>query len=37
MESVNWADLAFGGVALFIVISGLFMLFQGINAMNKKD
>lgn len=36
MES-NWADLAFGGIALLIVLSGLFMLFQGIGAINKKD
>ena len=37
MENGNWADLIFGGVALLIVISGLFLLFQGIGAMNKKD
>ena len=37
MENPNWADIAFGVVALFIVVSGLFMLFQGINVMNKKD
>ncbi len=30
-------DLTFGVVALFIVISGLFLLFQGVGAMNKKD
>ncbi len=37
MENTNWADIAFGVVALLIVISGLLMLFQGIGAMNKKD
>lgn len=37
MQDINWADLAFGGVALFIVVSGLFLLFQGINVMNKKE
>lgn len=37
MENSNWIDLVFGGVALFIVVSGLFMLFQGISVMNKKD
>jgi hypothetical protein len=37
MENSNWMDLLFGGFALFIVISGLFMLFQGVGAMNKKD
>ena len=36
MES-SWMDLTFGVVALFIVISGLFLLFQGVVAMNKKD
>ena len=34
---VNWADLTFGIAALLIVLSGLFMLFQGVGAMNKKD
>lgn len=33
----NWSDLAFGVAALLIVVSGLFMLFQGISVMNKKD
>lgn len=37
MENTNWADVAFGVIALLIVVSGLFMLFQGIGAMNKKD
>ncbi len=37
MENGNWTDLIFGGVALSIVVSGLFMLFQGIDAMNKED
>jgi len=37
MENGNWTDLVFGGVALFILISGLFMLFQGIGVMNKED
>ena len=37
MENTNWADLAFGAFALIIVLSGLFLLFQGIGAMNKKD
>ncbi len=37
MESVNWADVTFGIAALLIVLSGLFMLFQGIGVMNKKD
>ena len=33
----NWTDIAFGVAALSIVVSGLFMLFQGIGAMNKKE
>jgi hypothetical protein len=37
MENTNWADITFGIAALAIVMSGLFMLFQGIGAMNKKD
>ena len=37
MENTNWADLIFGGAALLIVASGLFLLFQGIGVMNKKD
>ncbi len=37
MENSNWIDLVFGGIALLIVISGLFMLFRGIDVMNKKD
>ena len=37
MENPNWADIAFGVVALLIVVSGMFMLFQGIGIMNKKD
>lgn len=37
MESGNWTDVLFGGIALFIVVSGLFMLFQGIDVMNKED
>lgn len=37
MEANNWLDIAFGLVALVIVLSGLFMLFQGIGAMNKED
>jgi hypothetical protein len=37
MENSNWIDLVFGAIALLIVISGLFMLFQGIDVMNKKN
>ena len=37
MENTNWADIAFGVVALLIVLSGLFLLFQGVGAMNEKD
>lgn len=37
MESSNWIDLAFGITALAIVLSGLFLLFQGVGAMNRKD
>jgi hypothetical protein len=37
MENTNWADIAFGIAALLIVVSGLFLLFQGVGAMNKKD
>lgn len=37
MESTNWADIVFGVVALLIVLSGLFLLFQGVGAMNEKD
>lgn len=37
MENINWADITFGVAALFIVLSGLFLLFQGVGAMNKKD
>ena len=36
MENSNWLDLAFGGVALLIVVGGLLMLFSGISAMDKK-
>lgn len=37
MESTNWADIAFGVVALVILVSGMFMLFQGVGAMNEKE
>ncbi len=37
MENSSWMDLTFGVVALIIVTSGLFLLFQGVVAMNKKD
>jgi hypothetical protein len=37
MENTNWADIAFGVAALLIVLSGLFLLFQGVDAMNEKD
>ena len=37
MESTNSADIVFGIVALLIVLSGMFLLFQGVGAMNKKD
>jgi len=37
MENTNWADITFGVVALLIVLSGLFLLFQGVVAMNEKD
>ena len=37
MENTNWADIAFGVVALFLILSGLFLLLQGVGAMNEKD
>jgi len=37
MESSNWADIVFGVAALLIVLSGMFLLFQGVSAMNEKD
>jgi hypothetical protein len=37
MENTNWTDITFGVAALLIVVSGLFLLFQGVGAMNKKD
>lgn len=37
MENTNWADITFGVVALVIVLSGLFLLFQGVSAINEKD
>ena len=37
MENTNWADIAFGVVALSIILSGLFLLLQGVGAMNEKD
>jgi hypothetical protein len=37
METNNWSDLLIGGLALFIVIAGLFMLFQGISAIEDKN
>jgi len=37
MDNSSWIDLVFGGMALFIVTSGLFLLFQGVGAINKKD
>lgn len=33
----NWTDILFGVAALIIVVSGLLMLFQGINAMDQED
>lgn len=33
----NWSDIAFGTLALSLAIAGLFMLFQGMGAMNKKN
>lgn len=36
MENTGTVDLIFGGVALVIVLGGLFMLFQGVGAMNDK-
>jgi hypothetical protein len=36
MENTNWLDLFVGLLALFIVVSGLVMLFQGICAFDKK-
>lgn len=35
MENTNWIDITFGIVALLIVLSGLFFLFQGTSAINK--
>lgn len=36
MENTGSVDLIFGGIALLIVLGGLFMLFQGVIAMNDK-
>jgi hypothetical protein len=36
MENTNWLDLFVGFLALFIVVSGLIMLFKGMSAFDKK-
>lgn len=36
MENTNILDLVAGGIALFILISGLVMLFKGISAFEDK-
>jgi hypothetical protein len=37
MENSTWLDLLFGGLALFILIGGLLMLFRGMLTMGNKQ
>ncbi len=37
MENTSWLDLIFGGVALVILISGLFMLFKGLSLFDSQE
>jgi len=37
MEKYQSLDLLFGGLALFIVIAGLIMLFQGMASLGDKE
>lgn len=37
MEMTNLMDLVAGGVALAILMGGLFMLFKGVSAFGDKD
>ncbi|HBK65692.1 MAG TPA: hypothetical protein DEG17_05915 [Cyanobacteria bacterium UBA11149] len=37
METTNLLDLVAGGLAVVILISGLFMLFSGMSAFGDKD
>jgi hypothetical protein len=38
MENAAWLDLALGGLALVILLSGLVMLLSGVSALgNNKD
>ncbi len=37
MENSLWLDLLFSGLALFILVSGLFMLFRGVLTMGNKQ
>jgi hypothetical protein len=36
MENAPWMDWLAGGIAIFILISGLVMLLSGVSAMNRK-
>jgi hypothetical protein len=37
METTHFMDLVAGGVALAILVGGLFMLFKGVLAFGDKD
>jgi hypothetical protein len=37
MQNSTWLDLLFGGLAVFILISGLLMLFRGVSTMENKQ
>lgn len=36
METIGWMDGLAGGLAALILISGLWMLLNGVSAMNRK-
>lgn len=35
MESAAWMDWLAGGIAIVILLGGLFMLFDGVSGMNQ--
>jgi hypothetical protein len=36
METPVWMDAVLGGVAIAVLLGGLFLLFSGVGSMNKK-
>ena len=36
MENAAWLDWIAGGMAIAILLGGLFLLFNGVSAMNQK-